>query len=161
MKLSRFSIIMIIIVGICIVLAVAVPVRKSIQSKNDRLLESGISGVSTGIQQYYTKNSKLPKSLNEITVYDSDAKSIIANNLVEYRIVSDPVMPSTQKYDSNQPAVNIYTQSGKNNAQYELCATYKFATDDKYSEPYNASIRTYPSNSHPAGRSCQVLSTGY
>lgn len=145
-KIYSFS--MLSITVLLLVLAIAGPVVKSIATREDRIIESGLPPISNSINNYIAENNKLPDSLDDISVQDADARYIIDNNLVEYK-TEQPVTESTVLREEVLH-------------RYQLCVKYK--QSNRYSsyydyEPIRANeYSSYLStHNHGAGRQCYKM----
>ncbi len=173
-----YSIFMVVFVGVIAILGFVGPVAKAHQTKDDKLIESGLSSVTTAVTNYATTNSKLPDNLQTLTL-DGDAKTLVNRNLIRYTANTPPVTQSTNSLQSalqakTNPGVSLNSSSYLNQSQiptvyyYTFCVTYKkkssfYNTTPNYSnslqgDGYTTSPDSY---SHPAGEVCYKLKTGY
>lgn len=164
-KISLFSIIMAVVIGIVIVLAFLFPVKKMFQSKNDRLLERGLNDLSYEIRDYYRTNNKLPESLEALNLDNEDAKQIVDKDLVRYKIVATTVTPTTSNTQTGTSTTSSISKTitvKRTEVKYELCTTYAYANNNDYDSRYDNidEYDTYLSAySHPAGEVCYKLKT--
>lgn len=161
------------------------PTVYSVQTKQDRLIESGISAVSESINEYANKNEKLPASLNELDLKSEDAKKIVAENLVEYKPNTKPAetIPGYNTYDLSALEKNLTDTSGDSTASatsnaimpypaqsqkrffYQLCVNYKAEKKNEWEEnmyaqrddDYVQYVSGY--DAHPKGNYCYKVST--
>ena len=154
------------IIGIVIVLAFLFPVKKMFQSKNDRLLERGLSDLSYEISDYYRDNKKLPESLESLKIDNDDAEQIVDKGLVRYKVVATTTTPTSS---SSQTGTSSSTSSisktitvRRTEVKYELCTTFAYAKNSDYDSRYGNTdeYETYVSAySHPAGEVCYKVKT--
>lgn len=163
-KTRKFvSLFFIISMVVLVIFAAVGPIKTSIETKNDRLIENNIGYLVNHISEYARENEKLPSSLNDLIInsnrYDS-SRRLIDDKLVEYRIISEGEVGTIDNTDDN---VSYLIH------KYELCVDYiKSKNDgafvDSYVYPayidetdgYVEYISTY---NHPAGRHCYKLKT--
>lgn len=164
-KYYRFF--MLITIGIMAVMGIVGPMAKERSTRNDRLIESNISSVSTAVNNYTTKNKSLPNKLSDLSLI-GDAKKLVDDNLVEYK------KDSTGTIDSSNNSLNSLTNKYSTSTysvislRYQLCVTYKqkssyptYGVDDvsnRYdtSDGYTSYLSTY---GHKAGNICYKLKT--
>jgi len=150
-----YLVLMIVIVSITIISSIAGPVMKTFNTRDDRLLMKGLPELATAVNVYFEKNDKLPEHLSELSIEDSDARTIVQKGLVTYK-------PNTKQatYKSNK-----YSKYGNGMiGYYQLCASYKakssgYSTrsmDYYYEDDYKTYLSTY---SHPAGEFCYKVET--
>ena len=160
-KLSKFSkifpIIIVSISSVTVVMALTGPFRGELASKTDRLIENNLPNVSNAIQNYATKNKKLPASLADIKLSD-DAEALIDKNLVEYNNKST----GSEYYSTGNQTSSKYQQSYSYTLSYELCVTYKnvkkYNSSSYQYEDDNEGEQKYLSTyNHPAGKKCYAL----
>lgn len=128
------------------------PVVNAQQTRDDRLIESGLGGVSVRINNYARENGKLPASLDDVrSKLRGDSATIVERGLVEY-------MPGQEV-----PLRNGFQPVDTPVYEYDLCVTYKSAKGDAYDyEPRMSGGEVAPSTySHDAGRVCYDLQTEY
>jgi type II secretory pathway pseudopilin PulG len=155
-----FLIFMTIVVGLFSILAIVGPISSQRATKTDRLIDDNLQTVQQAINDYYTSNSQLPSSLNQITL-TGDAQSIVNQNLVTYIPNSKPstggqTVKATEFSSTSITPITYY---------YQLCVTYKKPSQNdslnSSSTPYSGStystyINTY---SHPGGYYCYDAET--
>lgn len=160
-----FPLIALAVTGLATVMAVAGPFRSEIAARNDKLLESHLPKVNQAIQDYARKNSRLPANLQDIDLSgarEKDAKYLVDKNLVEYKVVA-ATAPDTYETPNNRTTTtrNLSYRPGRQTGNYELCATFNKAKNDKYADSVNGRDdygSTYISAYyHPAGRHCFKL----
>jgi hypothetical protein len=163
-RLNRlFPLIAVGVTAIATVMAIAGPFRSEIAARNDKLLESNMQVVNDAVQDYARDNKRLPANLGDIKLDKSnqkDAKQLVAKNLVEYKVInaSNPGLGEDLDYTYTELST---TASRRQTGTYELCATFKKAKGEEYSErdsgydDYGSSyISAYY---HPAGHHCYKL----
>ena len=152
-----FKIIMLISVGIIALLGLIGPVAKERTTRDDKLISSELSLVSSSIDNYASTNDKLPTDLNTLKL-GKDAKLLISKELVTYK----PETASTSTLDLSTGVDSLYAKSVY---RYQLCVNYKKESVDygRYSvynsyeqDGYATSPSTYD---HPAGAVCYKLKT--
>ena len=157
-----FILFMVGVVGLIAILGIVGPVAKARSVRTDKLIEQNLPSLSTAINSYATKNNRLPSDLNALDVSGTDAKLLVDRNLVTYKQDSAPLSANdySNLTDTNQTFSNTSTTY-----YYELCVTYKKATNKTYpdygagsSDGYDTYITTY---SHKAGYTCYKAKTGY
>ncbi|HSX24114.1 MAG TPA: hypothetical protein VLE74_03380 [Candidatus Saccharimonadales bacterium] len=161
--ISRFfPIFMVVVVGIIAILGITGPMAKARLTRNDKLIENNIGTIQTSISSYTNKNKRLPTDLGSLKL-SGDAQKVIDKKLVTYKPESSTatVLPVGNTLNSRlattyQPPTTYY---------YQLCATYKKASDSRYnsyrstatdSGGYSTYVTTYD---HPAGETCYKLKT--
>ena len=135
--------------------AIVGPVVSSIATRGDRLIEQALPRVQTSIDSYISDNNKLPSSLNDVTITDSDAKNLVDEGKVEYKAIGKL---SETTLDETLSTSSTY--------RYQLCVEYKAEKNNEttrysYSDEdgYTNYISTY---SHGAGKTCyKVQQTAY
>lgn len=143
-KVARiFDIAMLVIIGIFTVLAFVGPFAQTFRTKNDRLIESNLSYIESGVDTYAKSNNKLPASLKDVTLQSEEAKQLIDKNLVTYK---------QDKPDSETGSL-----------RYQLCVNYTLKDSGRtygYSsyptEEYSSYVTT---SGHKAGDVCYKLQT--
>jgi len=144
-----FGIGMLILTLVFVVLAIVGPILKSVASRDDRLIESGLSSVSNAINKYARTNDALPATLNELTIKSADAQQLISRGLVTYTAEGEHVEDS--EYNTSK------------SYRYQLCVTYTSASEynsysysdyDDYADTYQTTPSTYQ---HDAGKTCYKL----
>ncbi len=159
-KMRRyFIILMVVIVGIICAFGIFGPVADARLRRNDTLIENNLSIVSESVNAYVTKNSQLPNSLGDLKL-SGDSKKLVTDNLVTYTKDASPKLQSNNLEDYSS------TYSSAENYYYQLCVTYKMASQyqSEYSQmssgPTDNGYDTYLSTSpHPAGEKCYKLMT--
>lgn len=142
-----FPIFMITVVGILTILAFTGPVKKTSETKTDRLIEDNISQLADSVSNYTQSAGKLPASLNDIQA-SGDVKKLIDDNLVVYK-------PNTKPQTVND--------SSQTSVYYQLCVTYKKSANENTPDytpagEYQPYISAY---SHRAGQVCYKATTSY
>lgn len=163
-KYYRFF--MLITVGILAILGIVGPMAKDRSTRNDRLIESNLSYVSSAVNSYATKNKTLPDKLSNLTL-SGDAKKLVDDNLVEYKKESTGTTDSLKNSLNN--STNKYSSSTYSiiSLRYQLCVTYKqkssrpsYAADtsSQYdtTDGYTNYLTTY---GHQSGNVCYKLKT--
>ncbi|HET8884672.1 MAG TPA: hypothetical protein VFM68_04350 [Candidatus Saccharimonadales bacterium] len=135
-----YSIVMLVVTGVFIILSITGPFAQSLATKQDRLIESNLFYIESGVDEYIDSNKALPDKLSDISINSSDAAILISDNLV--------------RYEPEQPAPTDGA------LRYQLCVTYTHTS----TAPYNSYRSTngyseYLSSvsSHPAGDVCYKL----
>ncbi len=132
---------------VLLVFAVVGPVITTIATRNDRLIESNLSSVENGIQDYARDNGTLPTSLDQVSLFSKDAETLVKNGEVKY--IAEGAKTTDTSFS------NTYLR-------YQLCVTYDHENNnyDAYysSNPndYATYVRTTP---HDAGEVCYKLQT--
>lgn len=152
---KRFTLIMIIIVGIIVLLGIFIPVRIARETRNDRLISSNLSTIQYAINDYARANEKLPEKLSDLELKD-DAKIVVDKSLVRYTINNAPSSNNLtdDNYGSPEYKLDYY---------YTLCATFvKDSNDDYYGYNYsNRDSSGYTSNpnfyAYKAGETCYKI----
>ncbi|MGH7218156.1 MAG: hypothetical protein ACREGE_01780 [Candidatus Microsaccharimonas sp.] len=128
--------------------AIVGPVLTTIATRNDRLIENNLSSVENAVQDYVRDNGELPANLDQVSIFDEDAESLVKNGEVKY--TPEGVEPAT-------------TSFGSTYLRYQLCVTYDRENNDSgYSsyyaqnDEYETYVRTTP---HDAGEVCYKLRT--
>ncbi|MET0980416.1 MAG: hypothetical protein ABWX90_04115 [Candidatus Saccharimonadales bacterium] len=142
LKVARiYDITMLVIIGVFTVMAFTGPFARTLQTKNDRLIESSLSDIQTGIDSYTSANNKLPATLSDVNFTNDDAKQLITKNLVTYK----------------QDTPDIET----GDFHYQLCVTYtakdgspSYDYNDYQQEEYSSYVTT---TGHEAGNVCYKL----
>lgn len=143
-------------VGIIIVLGIVGPVAKERSLRDDRLIDNNLSSLARVIKSYTEDNGKLPDSLSLLSL-DGDVKTLVTNNLVEYKPNTSDALFNGQTYT----AYGTSTYSGSKEYYYELCVTYRKETTDygnRYTTEYDDETPTTPyTYEHPSGYYCYKL----
>ncbi len=142
-----FIILMVAIVGVMSLCAILGPTMEARITRNDKLIENGLSGVNEGITSYANKYNSLPATLDSLTL-TGDSKKLVTDNLVTYKKDSAP-------YGAKLEYPTFY---------YQLCVSYtkasKYQGSDSSSNYYSKDdgYSTYPNTySHGAGKVCYRL----
>jgi len=160
-----FIIFMTAIVGIFCILAFAGPIHNASLTKNDKLIAANISSLYTAVNDYSHKNSRLPDSLNVLSL-SGDTKQLVDKNLVTYKQDSTP--PDASADTVNQIDLNTTTGVGATSAAkvyyFQLCVDYVKESSNIYKNSYSSSVgdeyNTYvDAYYHPAGNFCYKLKT--
>lgn len=144
------------------------PAAYTQRTKADTALESAVSDVADAVNDYTTKNEKLPASLKNSEIMSSyyvnseDTKSLIEKGLVKYT-PGEEVTSTTDRM--TEPS--LYENTRAPIYHYKLCVTY----DNEKKATYAADIHYPDSNqkydirpdtsSHAAGEVCYDLQTDY
>lgn len=153
-----YKFIMLITIGIIAVLGVVGPVAAERSTRNDRLIDNGISRLSNSINDYAQDNKKLPASLSDVKT-TGDAQKLIDDNLVQYKAVDMSTISTTTQSSNSK-----LSSRGSSGLRYELCVTYK--QKSRYYDSYNSASRYSDSDgyseyidsaAHPAGNVCYKL----
>jgi hypothetical protein len=157
LKLNKiFPLGMLVIIIIFTVLAFIGPYAKSLTTRDDRDIVSGLSYVSDSINEYVNKNNKLPAALNNVTFDQPQARAIIDKGLVTYKPEGKSKTIDNNSESAGEDGVKNYSYDYK----YQLCVTYKASSGDSYyrnssnyasDDQYNSSA--YVSD-HPIGPVC-------
>lgn len=141
-------------------LGIAGPAMNARLTKDDRLIEQGLYGISKAINDYADDNNKLPSNLDDIKDDTSTtSKELITRNLVEYN--QGGTVDQTESSILRRTTVNSSAGDTDKVFEYELCVEFKAKKGTSYSHPENDSDRrTYPDTySHGKGRVCYDLVT--
>lgn len=142
--------------AIAVVLAIAGiagPMARAISMRQDERINRHLPSISRGVERYVQTSSQLPKSLDDISLTNSDAESLIEDGLVTY-VNEGPASASNQTSRSR-----FQTEH-----RYQLCVTYDHASvnvssrynDDDFDS--NNEYRSYLSTrTHPSGEVCYKL----
>lgn len=171
LRLSRFfPFAVLAISAIALILTLVGPLKSSLETRDDRLVESGLPTLSNQIQTYANTNNRLPANLRDLSLngtYESDAKLLIDRNLVSYRILESsngPQTPDSEKPTSSSGRTSVPNRRrDPSRSRYELCVTYKRAKNSNSSRlegrPSDEPLTYIDTYSHPAGRQCYSLQT--
>lgn len=137
------------------VLLVAFPVAGQRDHVIDARTASDLETISSAIGIYTAKNSKLPESVNEVTIDDSRVKSRLSS--YEYNVTQASESQEDKPESSNSffsedlfPSRSSGTMLG-----YKLCATFKTDTSKKESSPAIPFLtRSSQMSTHPKGKHC-------
>ncbi|NCU40636.1 hypothetical protein EOL73_02665 [Candidatus Saccharibacteria bacterium] len=136
------------------------PIAFSINTKQDRLIETSLNSIVESINQYVDKNNKLPDSLSSISLNNKDAETVIAEELIKFK----PNIKPAENIRQNISAYLSENTTVKNDQKtffYEICTTYiaekKVSWNDISPEEYPNYISPY--SAHPKGDYCYKLST--
>lgn len=148
---------MIVVVSITIISSIAGPVLKTFNTRDDRLLMKGLPELATAVNVYFEKNDKLPEHLSELSIEDSDVRTIVQKGIVTYKPNTKQATYKSNKYSSYSNGMTGY---------YQLCVSYKAKSsgyltkslDYYYEDDYKTYVSTY---SHPVGEHCYKVKTGY
>ncbi len=156
-----YKMIMLISVGIIVLLGLVGPVAKERTLRDDKLIESNLGSVERAISSYSFANKKLPADLGVLNLKD-DAKKLVDRKLVVYKPQTG--VKTVNAYDG----ITYKELTSPLTYRYELCATYKYASNDytyrdypsyKIEDEYTSNVDTFD---HPAGEICYKLeTTGY
>jgi len=156
-----FILFMVGVVGLIAILGIVGPVAKARSLRTDKLIEQNLPTISTAISSYATKNHRLPSDLNSLDITNNDAKLLLDQDLVTYKQDSPPVTADNY-YSSNYSSQTYVSPTAY---YYELCVTYKKATNQQYPDYGSLSddgYDSYPSTyTHKAGNTCYKLKTGF
>lgn len=155
-----YSLFMAVVTIVVTILGVVGPTLYASQTKDDRLIERGLSDVSQGVRNYTNKNGALPSSLSDLrdSNVSSDARELIDRNMVEYKTGAAVKQPNV---DNN---LGTSLEQLKEPAyEYTLCVTYKSDKGGDYAYDYVEKGRDVTPNtySHGEGRTCYELATKY
>lgn len=150
-KLFPWLVVAVSLVGVG--MAIAGPLRVEYESREDRVLEKGLPELAMEIRNYASSNQQLPDNLDDLAVSSraSEARSLIKDNKVDYRIIQQPQASSSKtKSPVNPPAIE---------GRFELCVDYQA----KRGSGKTTATGSYPSylfiDNHPAGHVCYNQST--
>lgn len=166
-KIKKLPIITTVLLGVTVlifvILCITGPMMQSMATKQDRQIESALSGIQDSINDYVDENKKLPASLNDLTLSDTgntDTKDLIQKGAIEYTANSHATTQDSSDALSGRINTTHY---------YELCATYTHANIDKYASSYKNTMSNSDgvsgySNylnaaSHKEGRECYKIQT--
>ncbi len=145
------------IAGLTVVVSLIGPFGSEVSRRNDKLIESGLPNVNQAIQTYASNNKKLPDNLSSLSLYDKDARTLVNQNKVDYRIISQVAPPYSFNNTSGIGATILGSGSnlnGDRTGEYELCVTYKKERKATYDTGYVNSKTSINTDSHKAGRQC-------
>jgi len=158
-KLYRFG--MLVLVGGLLVLACIGPLAQSIGTKDDRDIVANLSDVNQAVGNYIQDNKKLPASLSDIQMSTS-AKALVDKGLVTYKPgekVANITSNDTDDANGIKAPLTIRSVVGYD-YRYQLCVTYKAATDSGLASMTDNSYSDYLYiSNHPAGQVCYRLKT--
>lgn len=144
------------------------PVAYAQNTKDDRLLESGLPDVAYAVNDYADRRSELPTSLDNLDFqdYQEDAAKIVEAGLVTYIPKEQLNDADTKRLSGNSYSVTDLSLGESKDPvfHYQLCVTY----DDKKrgtsygGASYNNDYEVTPdTNRHDAGKVCYDLQTDY
>lgn len=147
------------------------PFMRSIETRDDRLIEQSLPVLNNEIQSYVNTNGRLPARLQDLAssdTFDTSAKLLINRNLVSYRILKEDTKPRRLLQNPDKPispdSVIMPVDPRDDMArlpQYELCVTYKRAknADDvpRIMPAQDRPVNYIDSYAHKAGRQCYTL----
>lgn len=133
------------------------PIAESKMTANDRLIEDGLTGVSSGIRSYTTANKKLPASLSDVRTslgIETSAARLLDKNLVQYTPGKQVTSQSTTTSGVRLSSTTTYN--------YKLCVKYARTSSNRYYSTYSYDSyytdKTTPYVSgHGAGTVCYDL----
>lgn len=164
-RLKIHSLIIVMFSIALLALAVSGPLKYSVQSKTDRLIEDNLSNVEQDITNYVRQNNKLPKDLSTVASKGSDnssAKLIDKGVLVYKPNTKDPLMKSENNNsedsgDGTKSTTFFYQLCV--NFRFEGISTYYVGYEPELKDDYISGINTYQ---HPKGETCYNIKTnGY
>lgn len=120
------------------VLAFVGPFASTTRTKTDRFIDANLSTVSYAVEEYVSRENKLPANLSALSLNDEESRKLIDDKLVTY---------------SAQPETAT-------ELRYQLCVTYKEKdTGSSYRDmSEHGEYRNYLSTAgHPAGDVCYKL----
>lgn len=158
-----YGIIMVVATSALLVAAIAGPIVASIATRDDRLIEDGLTNVSYGVTDYIDQKGKLPASLDDLSLTDERSQELVDRKLVEYK-PEGKVTSSTLNTLSELKTITLdddYQFNTRATFRYQLCVEYK-AEDKARNRPgysrdedeYSNYLNTY---GHGAGRTCYKL----
>lgn len=150
---------------LALILTFSGPFVRELNLKNDRLVEDNLSSLADAVSIYASKQDKLPVTLDELDLSSSsmsDVKVLVSKKLVTY--VPEGIYPEPLSAYPDTSGVSL--QGNNSQYKYQLCATYTADKSEDYYDRYSASrsddYQTYISTySHPKGKVCYKLRTGY
>jgi len=162
-----FLIFIAVTVGIICLLGIFGPMANARLTRDDKLLESNLTGVDAAIKVYIRKNNKLPETLSQMDA-QGDVKSIIDRNLVRYTPNSNGTPSKITSTTNTSSTTNTYRIFNDTNPQvpvynyyYKLCVDYKKKSKDfnvAYYSVNNIDTDGYSAyesyNRHDAGELC-------
>lgn len=114
---KAFLLLMIVIVGVIAILGIIGPVAQARAARDDAVVDSAITPISSQISAYAIAHRMLPPSLDTLAL-GGDASKAVGQHLLEYK-------PNTQpSAGGDYPATQAY---GNTIYYYQLCVNYKTA----------------------------------
>lgn len=145
-KLAKFPMIygvsMLVISLVVLIMGIVGPLASSIQTRDDRRIESHLSDVSSGINEYIRSNNSAPDSLSSVKLSE-EGRALVDDKLVRY------------KNNDRQ----LY-RGGSIAHSYQLCVTYtaEKGEQEEISTPASGDTMLYrASTGHPKGEVCYDL----
>jgi len=152
-----YKLVMLVSVGVIVLLGIVGPVANERKTRDDRLIESGLTPLSSSVNNYSIKNNRLPSSLSQLSL-SGDSKRVVERNLVTYKPGSAESNKQSTSSSTFSTSESIY--------KYELCVNYKeesknygsSSTSDNLADNdgYSSYLSTYD---HPSGEVCYKLKT--
>lgn len=161
LKIRPFILIMLFVIAIIFSLAIAGPVKRYFDTRDDRLIESHLSDVSVAINKYYAEKQNLPDSLNALSV-DPEVKQLIDSDLVKYEQLgsSGPSLTVIGDVTKLGNYLDDTYELPKQYLKYQLCVNYVAESNIYDSSEQTDELQTYISTySHPKGEVCYKLKT--
>lgn len=164
-----YKMVMLVTVGVIALIGIIGPVANERKTRDDKLITSNISTLSSTISVYALSKNKLPDSLNDISV-QGDAKQLIDRNLVGYTKESN--VSNVNVSSGNFSGTNFNSSATANGLlsrqplKYQLCVTYVSQSphynasnqSPDYSNLSNDGYSTYLNvMDHPKGHVCYKL----
>ncbi len=147
---DNFWMIVSVVFAITMIATITGPLTRSVIGKTDRLIDKNYYSLTAAIDDYISKNNKLPNDLSDIN-FKQDAKKAIDTGKITYR----KLPPDSKTYNSNS-AYSSYED--KTVFNYEICVNWRYAIGEKPST--NAEL--FSSNYHDQGKQCYKEGhTGY
>lgn len=156
-----FILLMIFAITVVFSLAIAGPVKRYFDTRDDRLIESHLSDVSVAINKYYAEKQNLPDSLNALSV-DPEVQQLIDSDLVKYEQLgsSGPSLTVIGDVTKLGNYLDDTYQLPKQYSKYQLCVNYVAESNIYDSSEQTDELQTYISTySYPKGEVCYKLKT--
>lgn len=164
-KLARSSVMywvfMFLVTAGVVALSIAGPAWNARLTRDDRLIEGGLGGVSEAIRTYTAKTDALPKTLADVRDQTTgNARTLIDRGLVEYKAGTKLPAPQTNPPSLEKPIV-MPAETGS--FTYTLCVTYRGSKGTHGPTPmlYKVNEISPDTYYHAAGRVCYNLQTSY
>ncbi len=155
-KARGYRLVMSVVTGAVLVAASVGPLAYLYNTKQDRLIETGLPMLSNDISNYVSSKNHLPGSLADITPTSKEVETLLAEHLVTYT-------PNTKPTTATAPDVKtLELQPDTKTYSYQLCVVYA-DTKNQFNNKY-ATTYMYPAGStspdvytHAKGKVCYDL----
>ena len=146
---------MTVVVVVVTTLGIVGPATQARMTRDDRLIDSNLSLVSTAVNEYANDKAMLPASLDDVKGdLKGDSLSLVERDLVEYKPIGTSDSTATESTDATT----------SESFDYDLCVTYKAESDyySTYQSPKAETRETTPATyGHKKGKVCYELTTSY